>query len=241
MWPSLLLLVLWIFYWGQHLFLFHFYELGVQPKTTSGLIGILFMPLVHAQDDIRHIFNNSIPIFILTATLIHFYKPIALRVFFLLWIFTGVLVWAFAPGNGHYHIGISGIIYGLASFLFTSGVLRKFLPLQAISLFVVFVYGSMIWGLLPLEERISWEGHLAGFLTGIFLAILFRKIGTQRPKYQYEIEKEMGIEPPDLEGIYNENLRREEELRLLRERMEKGHFIVYHYVPDQSKQDGKNQ
>lgn len=241
LWPSLLLMILWLFYWGQHLFLFPFYQLGVQPKTVSGLIGILTMPLVHAQDDIRHIFNNSVPIFILTATLVHFYQSIALRVFVLLWISTGILVWAFAPANGHFHIGISGVIYGLASFLFTSGVLRKFLPLQAISLFVVFVYGSMIWGLFPIEERISWEGHLAGFLSGIFIAFWYRRKGTQRPKYQYEIEKELGIEPPDLEGIYKENLRREKEMEELRQRIEKGHVIIYHYVPEKATEDDKNQ
>ncbi|MES2800682.1 MAG: rhomboid family intramembrane serine protease [Bacteroidota bacterium] len=241
LWPSLLIIVLWLFYWAEHLFLFPFHELGVQPGTSKGLVGIVGMPLIHAQNDIRHIVNNSIPVFILSATLIHFYKPIALRVFLILWITTGLLVWAFAATNGHYHIGISGVIYGLASFLFTSGVLRKFLPLQAISLFVVFMYGSMIWGLFPMQERISWEGHLAGFLAGIVLAFVYRKEGTQRPKFQYEIEKEMGIEPPDLEGIYHEQLRQEEELQRWKERMANGHVIVYHYVPDSTKEDGKNQ
>jgi hypothetical protein len=126
---------------------------------------------------------------------------------------------------------MSGVIYGLASFLFTSGVIRKFLPLQGISLFVAFIYGSMIWGVFPMEQRVSWEGHLMGFLTGIILAFVFRKEGPQRPKFQYEIEKELGIEPPDLEGMYLERLRQAEELEAERKRQENGHFIVYHYVP----------
>ena len=95
---------------------------------------------------------------------------------------------------------MSGVIYALAGFLFTSGVLRKYLPLQALSLFIIFLYGSMIWGIFPTQPRVSWQGHLSGLIVGIILAIVYRKQGPQRPKYQYEIEKELGIEPPDFEG-----------------------------------------
>jgi hypothetical protein len=144
---------------------------------------------------------------------------------------TGFFLWIYAENTGSYHIGMSGVIYGLASFLFTSGVLRRYLPLQAISLFVVFVYGSMVWGLFPMEQRVSWEGHLMGFLSGIFLAFLFRKSGTQRPKFQYEIEQEMGIEPPDLEGIYMEKLRHQQAMEEEQRRLSQGHFIVYDYKP----------
>jgi hypothetical protein len=107
---------------------------------------------------------------------------------------------------------MSGVIYSLAAFLFTSGVLRKYLPLQALSLFIVFIYGSMIWGIFPTEQHVSWEGHLSGMLVGIFLAFYYRKLGPQRPKYQFEIEKELGIEPPDLEGQYWEQVRQVEEM-----------------------------
>jgi len=132
---------------------------------------------------------------------------------------TGLFLWIFGANNGAHHIGMSGVIYSLAAFLFTSGVLRKYLPLQALALFIVFLYGSMIWGIFPTKERISWEGHLSGMIIGVFLAFYYRKLGPQRPKYQYEIEKELGIEPPDLEGMYLEKLRlqEEEELRKLEE------------------------
>jgi membrane associated rhomboid family serine protease len=229
--PFLLLIAMWLFYWAEHLFLFPFRELGVLPRTVTGLKGIIFMPLIHSPTEIQHIINNSIPTFVLLATLIHFYKPIALRVFTLLWLMTGSFLWIYAENTGSYHIGMSGVIYGLASFLFTSGVIRKYLPLQAISLFVVFVYGSMVWGLFPMEQRVSWEGHLMGFLSGIFLAFLFKRQGTQRPKFQYEIEKEMGIEPPDLEGMYLERLRLEKEREEELKRQEQGHVIIYHYRP----------
>ena len=126
---------------------------------------------------------------------------------------------------------MSGVIYALSGFLFVSGVLRKYRPLQGISLFVAFVYGSLIWGIFPMEAHISWEGHLSGLIVGVILALIYRRRGPQAPMFQYEIEKEMGIKPPDLEAEWNERMRlqkfREEET----ERRKKGYVIVYHYKP----------
>jgi membrane associated rhomboid family serine protease len=230
--PMILLLVMWLVHWAQHLFLFPFHTLGVLPKDFSGLLGILFMPLIHSMREIQHIVNNSFPTLILTLTLFYFYRAIAFRVFGILWLLTGIFLWLFAENKGIYHIGMSGVIYGLASFLFASGVLRKYLPLQAISLFVVFIYGSMIWGIFPMQQHVSWEGHLMGFFSGIFLAYYYRREGPQRPKFQYEIEKEMGIEPPDLEGIYNEKLRMLREAEEEQQRMQQGQHIIYHFKAD---------
>lgn len=233
--PVLVLLAMWLIFWADHLFDFNFYELGVLPRSISGLKGIVFMPLIHSLSDINHIINNSLPTLFLLSALVFFYREIAFKVFIYGWLLTGFLVWIYAANKGSYHIGMSGLIYMLAAFLFTSGVLRKFLPLQAISLFVAFIYGSMIWGVFPLEEKISWEGHLMGFAVGVIFAFAFRKNGPQRPKLQYEIEKEMGLEPPDLEGLYNEKVRLAELEIQQRERLENGHVIVYHYIPSDQK------
>lgn len=197
------------------------------------------MPLIHAKDEIEHIVNNSIPIVVLLGALIYYYREIALRVFFFSWIFTGLGVWLFASNTFSYHIGMSGIIYALAGFLFTSGVIRKYLPLQGISLFVVFVYGSLIWGIFPIEPKVSWEGHLFGLITGVLLAFIYRKRGPQRPKYFYEIEKEMGIDPPDFEAEYNERLRiaRERQEREAQEQEINQFKVIYHYRP---KEEGKD-
>lgn len=240
--PFLLLCILWLIYWGDQILSFQFYKLGVLPRTIEGLKGILFMPLIHSNNEISHLVNNSGPIFILLATLIYFYKDIALKVFIYIWLLTGLFVWIYAENKGSYHIGISGIIYGLAAFLFTSGFIRKFLPLQAISLFVAFFYGSMIWGVLPIEEKISWEGHLMGFMIGVILANVYKKEGPEQPKFQYEIEKEMGIEPPDLEGIWRENIRilqeKEEHERLLeREHSTHNYKVHYHYKTNEGKEN----
>lgn len=236
--PVLILLAMWLVFWAEQLFSFQFTKLGVLPRTVEGLKGIIFMPLIHSENEIEHIVNNSIPTFFLFMALVYFYREIAFKVFFAGWILTGISLWFFAANKGAYHIGMSGLVYMLAAFLFTSGVLRRFLPLQAISLFVVFLYGSMIWGIFPMQEKVSWEGHFMGMSIGVLLAFYFKENGPQRPKYQYEIEKEMGIEPPDLEGIWNENIRlarlAEEEQERLRREMEeiqKEKVVIYHYQP----------
>lgn len=230
--PAILLIVMWMVFWADHLFPdSHFYKLGVIPKDVGTLGGIFFMPLLHAKNEIGHIINNSVPTAILLGALVYYYREIALRVFVFSWLFTGIGLWVFAENTSSYHIGMSGIVYALAGFLFTSGALRRYLPLQGISLFVAFVYGSMIWGVFPIEPHVSWEGHLAGMISGVALAFVYRKRGPQAPKYRYEIEREMGIEPPDLEGIYNERVRIAELEREESERMANGQEIIYHYVP----------
>ena len=224
--PLLLLIIMWLSYWADTLSSMDFYKYGVKPGDVSGLAGVICMPLIHAQRDFAHIVNNSLPIIVLLSAVIYFYREIALRVFVLSWLVSGLGLWAFAFTSNSYHIGMSALIYALAAFLFTSGVIRKYLPLQGISLFVVFIYGSMIWGIFPMQTHVSWQGHLSGMVVGILLALLYKNKGPQRPKYQYEIEKELGIEPPDLEAIWEENKRIAEEQERLR--ME-GPKIVYHY------------
>jgi membrane associated rhomboid family serine protease len=230
--PSLLLIVMWLVYWAEQLFPINFHEYGVLPKTVEGLKGILFMPLIHSKNEIAHIINNSLPIVIFLGTIVFFYREIALKIFVISWLSTGFLVWIFAENKGAYHIGMSGVIYAFAGFLFTSGVIRKFLPLQAISMFVALMYGSMIWGVFPMQEKISWEGHLSGLLVGVILAFYYKKEGPTAPKYRYEIEKEMGIEPPDLEGIYHENVRLEKEREEHLLHQHSNRHVVYHFIPE---------
>jgi membrane associated rhomboid family serine protease len=199
--PALLvLIIMWLVYWADFLFPIDFQRYGLQAQYIKGLRGIVLMPWIHAHHDIKHILNNSLPTFLLLTLLFQSYKEIAWRVFVMSWLFTGALLWFIGGSNGAIHIGMSGVIYALTGFLFTSGVLRKYLPLQALSLFIVFLYGSMIWGIFPTQPRVSWQGHLSGLVVGVILAFVYRKKGPQRPKYQYEIEKELGIEPPDFEG-----------------------------------------
>lgn len=98
-------------------------------------------------------------------------------------------------GRESYHIGMSGVIYGLTSFLTFSGFFRRSMRVAAISLVVIFLYGSTVWGIFPIKVNMSWEAHLMGLFAGIVAALIFRKAPPQPGKMQYEIEEELGIEP----------------------------------------------
>jgi membrane associated rhomboid family serine protease len=213
--PILLVILLWGIFLLDRMYELNLYKLGLKPNTAEGIKGIFLMPFIHGQRDFSHIINNSVPTLVLLSTLIYFYRSIAHYVLLFIWLGTGFLLWFLVGEGNSYHIGISGIIYGLFGFLFMSGFLRRYLPLQAISLFVVFLYGSLVWGIFPGEPGISWQGHFLGLTVGVIVALAFRKQGPQRPKYQYEIEKELGIPPPDLEGEW---LRRVEEIRAIQEK-----------------------
>lgn len=169
------------------------YTFGVYPLKKEGLIGIFASPFLHGTKDFSHILSNSLPIFILTWLLFYHYRKIATKSFILIYLLTGIGVWLL--GRENYHIGMSGVIYGLTSFLVFSGFFRKNMRVAGISLFVVFVYGSMVWGVLPWREGVSWEAHLLGLFSGVIVAIIFKEKGPQPVKLRYEIEEELGIEP----------------------------------------------
>lgn len=181
----ILVMVLALVYFFDQEFNLNLYRFGVFPRSISGLKGILFYPFIHGS--VEHLFNNSIPLLVLTTCLFYFYRPIAFQTFGLIYILSGIWIWISAREN--YHIGASGILYGLAAFLFFSGIIRKEKRVIALSMLVAFLYGGMVWGVLPIQERISWEGHLWGSVAGAVLAWLFRKKGVQRQIYQWEIDE----------------------------------------------------
>ncbi len=162
-----------------------FANYGVLPRTVEGVKGIFFAPFIHA--DATHLFNNSIPLLILGFSLFYFYKPIAWRVLFLSFLLTSLYTWISARYS--YHIGASGVVYSLFSFLLISGFIRRHMQLIAMSFLVAFLYGSLIWGILPWDKEISWEGHFWGFFVGIILSIYYRKEGPQRKEYVWEEEE----------------------------------------------------
>ncbi|MBI1184346.1 rhomboid family intramembrane serine protease [bacterium] len=176
---------------GHHNFVF----LGIVPRTPRGLVGIVTGPLIHGN--LEHLVNNSVSLFLFGTALFYFYRRIAIKVWLLLYFATSALVWLFARG-GVSHIGISGVIYALAFFLFFGGVLRKNRRLAVVSLLLTLFYGSMVWGVLPFDPRISWESHLFGALVGLFLSIYFRnaKAGIEH----FDQPSELPTDYPDLIG-----------------------------------------
>lgn len=161
--------------WGIHFLDFiipgSFHQLGILPRSIPGLKGIIFAPFLHGN--LMHLVSNSLPIFILTLTLFIFYPRLGIAVWLLIAVLSGALVWLFARGNA-VHIGASGVIYGLASFLIASGIFRRNIKALLIAIVIFFLYGGIIWGVMPTMPGVSWEAHLAGFLVGILLAYIFR-------------------------------------------------------------------
>ena len=187
--------LMWFVYMTDITFDLNLYRYGIYPLRTSGLAGILLTPFIHSTADFSHILNNTLPAFILNWLLFYHYRTIATRVFIIIYLLTGISMWLLAREN--YHIGMSGVIYGLTSFLVFSGFFRKNMRVAAVSLFVIFLYGSMVWGIFPTAINISWEGHALGFFSGIIVAVIYKYSGPQPQKLRYEIEEELGIEPED--------------------------------------------
>lgn len=187
--PTFLLVVIWFVFYIDNAFNLDLNTHGIFPRTFSGFQGVFFSPFLHG--DLNHIANNSLPLFILTTALIYFYREVSLKVLLYGILISGSITWLIARDS--YHIGASGLIYVLVSFIFFKGLMTKYYRLMALSFAVVLLYGGMVWYVFPQpkilgESSISWEGHLAGLITGFVFAVRFRT-----PDYvkdiQYDWEK----------------------------------------------------
>jgi membrane associated rhomboid family serine protease len=188
--PVMFVILLWVIKIAENILNLQLGILGIYPLHLKGVPGIILAPLIHG--DYSHLFTNSGPLLVLGTAVFYFYRPIAFRLIFLSWIITGLWVWF--GGREAYHIGVSGLIYALASFLFFSGFIRRSIEMMAISLVIVFMYGGMIWGIFPLRENISWESHLMGGIAGFILAVYYKEHGPQRKRFDWELEDEPGDE-----------------------------------------------
>ena len=183
--PSFFLVVIWFVFYVDKSFNLHLNTHGILPRTFSGLQGVVFSPFLHG--DLSHISNNSLPLFILTTALIYFYREVSLKILVYGILFSGIITWII--GRESYHIGASRLIYVLVSFIFFKGMMTQYYRLMALSLAVVVLYGGMIWYVFPdVDHKISWEGHLAGLLTGFVFAVKF-KTPDYKKDIQYEWEK----------------------------------------------------
>lgn len=191
--PLTILGLMWAVFLFDYYLDLNLYRFGVFPLKAEGLVGVIASPFLHNTNDFAHIINNSFPTLILGWLLFYHYRTIATKSFVLIYLLSGISLWIL--GRESYHIGMSGVIYGLTSFLVFSGFYRKNMRVAAVSLFVIFLYGSMVWGIFPLREQVSWEAHALGLFSGIITSVVFRSSGPQPSKLRYEIEEELGIEP----------------------------------------------
>ena len=160
---------------------------GVRPRQFAGLPGILLAPLLHGGP--VHLIANSLPLLVLGTGMLYLYPNSALKVLPAVYLGPGIAVWVFAERG--VHVGSSGLVYGLVSYIFVAGVIRRDRRAIAASLLVCFLYGSLVWGVLPIRPGVSWETHLAAALIGIALAIALRRLDIPpRKRYSWEDEAE---------------------------------------------------
>jgi membrane associated rhomboid family serine protease len=158
---------------------------GVRPRVMAGLLGILLAPMLHSG--FGHLITNSPPLLVLGTVMLHLYPRSAVSVLPAVYLGPGIAVWLL--GRASVHVGASGLVYGLVSYIFVAGLIRRDRRAIAASLLVCFMYGSLVWGVLPLERAVSWETHLAAALIGVLMAIMLRHIDIPpRKRYSWEDE-----------------------------------------------------
>jgi len=184
--PFTFVVILWLIQLAQGFLQTSWADYSLYPRTIHGLAGIITCPLLHAN--FSHLLGNTVPLLILGFLLWSNYREIAGKVFWLIYFCNGILLWFFARDS--FHLGASGVVYGLAFFLFFSGFIRKIPRLTMLSFLLIFLYGSMVWGIFPFDPTVSWEGHLYGALSGIIFAYVMRKQGPQPVNYWAEEEEE---------------------------------------------------
>ena len=204
--PILFVILIWLIFWIEFRFNVDLKSFGIQPRKIEGIYGIMLSPFLHLS--LEHLINNSIPLLLLSSAIFFFYRTISWKIIFLGIFLSGLLTWII--GRDSTHIGASGLIYVLISFIFFKGIISKNFNLMALSLIVVFIYGGTIWYIFPIKENISWEGHLSGFIVGIILALLFKKNIPINKVYKWENENYDTTDDPflkqfDSDGNFIEN------------------------------------
>ncbi len=191
--PSSFMFLAWMIYLLEVSLGISLSQYGLRPREFSQWFGILTMPFLHGG--FEHIIANTASFIVLGSLLFYFYNDDAIQIFIWSYFLSGIFTWIIARSN--IHIGASAMIYAFAGYLFTGGVLSKNVRHMAIALIVVFMYGSMIWGIFPQNNNISWEGHLAGFASGIGLAFMYRP---PKPVEEVEVFSEFDEDDCDCTG-----------------------------------------
>jgi membrane associated rhomboid family serine protease len=186
LWPAIFVAVLWLVKAIELISDTSFAEYGMAPRSFKGLYGIFTYPFLHK--DISHLSANSLPMLVLGTALFYYYRQLSRIIFLQMFLISGLWLWILGD-YGSIHIGASGLVYGLAAFHITAGMIKRNKRLMAFALLVLFLYGSLVWGIFPdffPHKNISWEGHLTGLVAGILLAWYHRDKGPQRDRYQWE-------------------------------------------------------
>ncbi len=177
---------LWIVKIVETIFGFDFGHFGIYPRSMDNLVGIPLAPLIHGSWS--HLASNTAPILVLGTALLYGYPRAAKTTVPLIYLGSGLGVWVFA--RELFHIGASGLTFGMMFFVFTIGAIRWDRRAIALSMIVFFLYGSMIWGIFPRDPGISFEYHFFGALIGVALAFAFKDTDPAPPEKRYSWEDE---------------------------------------------------
>ncbi|NHN26048.1 rhomboid family intramembrane serine protease [Flavobacterium jejuense] len=228
--PMLFILFLWMVFWVEVHFKISFSHYGIYPRETFGLKGIFFSAFLHGS--LQHLINNSLALFVLLGILRFFYREQAGRVVIFGILFSGLGTWLL--GRPSYHIGASGLIYVLVSFIFFKGIFTKYYRLMAVSFLIILLYGGMVWYMFPdVEKGISWEGHLSGFLTGLAMALVMKTSQFAKPavyeweKPDFNPENDVFIKNFDEKGNFNPPPKPEE---IIKEYFSSSLKVIYDFI-----------
>ena len=228
--PMLFVLLLWLVFWYELKFNHSLSHFGIYPREVFGLKGIFFSPFLHG--DLEHLANNSVALLVLLPLLRYFYKEQTFVVLLLGVLFSGLGTWLL--GRPSYHIGASGLIYALVSFIFFKGIFTKYYRLVALSFMIVILYGGSVWYMFPnVKEGISWEGHFAGFFVGLALALVLKtpQFGNsifyewQKPDFNPELDPFM--KNFDEKGAFNPPPKPEE---VIKEYFSSSIKVIYDFI-----------
>ncbi len=183
---AVLLVGIWLVWLGSWLLGWSMGDLGIEPRQLRGLVGILSAPFAHAS--FEHLMSNTLPLALLATLTLYAYPRAAQWALPMIWLLSGLGVWLFARDS--VHVGMSGVNHGLMFFLFLTGLFRRDRLGVAIALVVFFFYGGMLLTVLPREENISFEYHLAGAAAGALAAILLFRLDPKPPRKRYSWEDE---------------------------------------------------
>lgn len=192
---------------------------GIKPQEITGLWGIWLYPFFHSNA--THLLSNAPPLFLLILGMYYYFPKKLLPALLSIWLISALFIWGF--GRPGCHLGASGIVYGLAFFLSAMGFFKKQRNLGAFALIIVFLYGSMVWGVLPQESGISWEGHAGGAATGLLLAFLWKNTPVYTSIYDPIIDDDQHADADD-DG--------DEDTKSINDSSEQKSTILYHFKPD---------
>lgn len=193
---------MWIVFLYEIKYGFNFNQYSIYPRRIESLFGILASPFLHS--DVSHITNNTLSFFVLMLLLRFFYSKVYFQVFIIGLLLSGIFTWLFA--RPAYHLGMSGVIYVLASFIISKSFFSKQYNLIALSFVVIFIYGSMIWYVFPIDKSISWEGHLSGLITGIILSFCYKNEIKASPQIPLNYQQNLFLNHFDSSGKFIPNL-----------------------------------